>query len=160
MKFIKDIIFIKLSIIFIIFSLDRISKTYVLDLFNETQFNEIYLSEFLNFPKKFENIELNNKWIELIKIRDICNMSIEEKRANKEIGSSLEASLEIKINKLLFDISKNTDFAELCITSHAEISEFRGDSIEVKTIKAKGTKCPTCWKIRESKCLRPLCANV
>ena len=64
------------------------------------------------------------------------------------------------INKQLFDISKNTDFAELCITSHAEISEFRGDSIEVKTIKAKGTKCPTCWKIRESKCLRPLCANV
>ena len=48
MKFIKDIIFIKLSIIFVIFSLDRISKTYVLDLFNETQFNEIYLSEFLN----------------------------------------------------------------------------------------------------------------
>ena len=48
MKFIKDIIFIKLSIIFIIFLLDRISKTYVLHLFNETQFNEIYLSEFLN----------------------------------------------------------------------------------------------------------------
>ena len=48
MKFIKDIIFIKLSIIFVIFSLDRISKTYVIDLFNETQFNEIYLSEFLN----------------------------------------------------------------------------------------------------------------
>ena len=48
MKFIKYFIFIKLSIIFIIFSLDRISKTYVLDLFNETQFNEIYLSEFLN----------------------------------------------------------------------------------------------------------------
>ena len=48
MKFIKDIIFIKLSIIFIIFSLDRISKTYVINLFNETQFNEIYLLEFLN----------------------------------------------------------------------------------------------------------------
>ena len=48
MKFIKNIIFIKLSIIFIIFSLDRISNTYVINLFNETQFNEIYLSEFLN----------------------------------------------------------------------------------------------------------------
>ena len=48
MKFIKNIIFIKLSIIFIIFSLDRISKTYVINLFNETQFNEIYLLEFLN----------------------------------------------------------------------------------------------------------------
>ena len=32
------------------------------------------------------NLELNSKWIELIKIRDICNMSIEEKRASKEIG--------------------------------------------------------------------------
>ena len=48
MKFIKDIIFIKLSIIFVIFSLDRISKTYVINLFNETKFNEIYLTEFLN----------------------------------------------------------------------------------------------------------------
>ena len=48
MKFIKNIIFIKLSIIFIIFSLDRISKTYVINLFNETQLNEIYLLEFLN----------------------------------------------------------------------------------------------------------------
>ena len=48
MKFIKNIISIKLSIIFIIFSLDRISKTYVINLFNETQFNEIYLLEFLN----------------------------------------------------------------------------------------------------------------
>ena len=48
MKFIKNIIFIKLSIIFIIFSLDRISKTYVINLFNETQFNELYLLEFLN----------------------------------------------------------------------------------------------------------------
>ena len=30
-------------------------------------------------------------------------MSIEEKRANKEIGSSLEASLEIMMNKKLLD---------------------------------------------------------
>ena len=48
MKFIKNIIFIKLSIIFIIFSLDRISKTYVINLFNGAQLNEIYLLEFLN----------------------------------------------------------------------------------------------------------------
>jgi len=114
----------------------------------------IHLEKFLNFPKKFENVELNSKWTKLIKIRDICNMSIEEKRANKEIGSSLEASLEIKINKQLFNISKNTDFAELCITSHAEIFEYKGDSIEVKTIKAKGNKCPVCWKIIEGNCSR------
>ncbi len=48
MKFIKNIIFIKLLIVFIIFTLDRLSKTYVINLFNETQFNEIYLTKFIN----------------------------------------------------------------------------------------------------------------
>ena len=48
MKFLKNIIFIKLLFILIIFTLDRVSKTYILNIFNETQFNEIYLSEFIN----------------------------------------------------------------------------------------------------------------
>ena len=48
MKFIKSSIFLKISIIFLIFILDRISKTYVINLFNETQFEEIYLLNFLN----------------------------------------------------------------------------------------------------------------
>tara|TARA_A100000164_G_C21350723_1_gene515226 strand:+ start:63 stop:545 length:483 start_codon:yes stop_codon:yes gene_type:complete len=48
MKFIKSSILLKISIIFLIFILDRISKTYVINLFNETQFDEIYLLNFLN----------------------------------------------------------------------------------------------------------------
>ena len=48
MKFFKNIIFLKLSIILIIFTLDRVSKTYIINLFNETQFNEIYLLKFIN----------------------------------------------------------------------------------------------------------------
>ena len=48
MKFIKSPIFLKISIVLLIFILDRISKTYVINLFNETQFEEIYLLNFLN----------------------------------------------------------------------------------------------------------------
>ena len=48
MKFIKNIIFFKLAIIFIVFTLDRLSKIYVINLFNENQLNEIYLSKFIN----------------------------------------------------------------------------------------------------------------
>ena len=48
MKFIKSTIFLKIFIIFLIFTLDRISKEYVINLFNETQFEEIYLLNFLN----------------------------------------------------------------------------------------------------------------
>ena len=80
----------------------------------------IHLTKFLKFPKNFKNENLNQKWLELIKIRNICNISIEEKRASKEIGSSLEASLKIDLDKKLNDISKDVDFSELCITSSAE----------------------------------------
>ena len=48
MKFTKSTIFLKILIIFLIFILDRISKAYVINLFNETQFDEIYLLNFLN----------------------------------------------------------------------------------------------------------------
>ena len=55
----------------------------------------IHLEKFLKFPEKFKDEKLVVKWSELIKIRDVCNISIEEKRASKEIGSSLEAELNI-----------------------------------------------------------------
>ena len=48
MKFIKNTIFLKFLIISIIFTLDRVSKTYIINLFNETQFDEIYLLSFIN----------------------------------------------------------------------------------------------------------------
>ena len=48
MKLIKNNIFLKLFIISIIFTLDRVSKTYIINLFNETQFDEIYLLSFIN----------------------------------------------------------------------------------------------------------------
>ena len=56
----------------------------------------IHLEKFQNYPKKFKDEELDKKWSELIKIRNICNISIEEKRASKEIGSSLEAEINIQ----------------------------------------------------------------
>ena len=48
MKILKNIIFLKSLIILTVFVLDRISKNYILNLFYETQFQEIYLSEFIN----------------------------------------------------------------------------------------------------------------
>jgi isoleucyl-tRNA synthetase len=81
----------------------------------------IHLTKFLKFPKNFKNENLNQKWLDLIKIRNVCNISIEEKRASKEIGSSLEAKLKINLDKKLNEISKDVDFSELCITSSAEV---------------------------------------
>ena len=114
----------------------------------------IHLEKFMEFPKSFTNEKLNKKWSELKNIRDICNISIEAKRSSKEIGSSLEANLIIKLNKNLYDISNNIDFSELCITSSALVEQSNTDEVIVKTIKAEGNKCPVCWKINKKKCER------
>ncbi len=117
----------------------------------------IHLEKFLDFPNSFSNEKLSQKWLDLIKIRNICNISIEEKRANKEIGSSLEADLNIHLDKKLEDITKNIDFSELCITSKAEISFKEKLETIAKTTKARGTKCTLCWKIIENACDRTHC---
>ena len=114
----------------------------------------IHLEKFMKFPKSIENIKLSEKWIELKKIRDICNISIEAKRASKEIGSSLEANLKINLDEKLFSITESTDFSELCITSNAKIEKNASGEISVETTKAEGKKCSVCWKINKNGCER------
>ena len=114
----------------------------------------VHLSKFLNFPIRFKNKNLNQKWLELIKIRNVCNISIEEKRASKEIGSSLEAGLKINLDKKFNDIIKDVDFSELCITSSAEVSYLENSETKVQTTKAEGSKCPVCWKLSIDPCPR------
>mgnify|MGYP000991710979 FL=1 len=117
----------------------------------------IHLEKFPAIPSNWNNPDLNNKWTELIKIRDKCNSSIELKRASKEIGSSLEANLKILLNDKLIQLSKGTDFSELCITSGADVDKIKkddGEEIIVETNKAEGKKCSVCWKIMKDKCER------
>ncbi len=114
----------------------------------------IHLEPFLCYPEEFKNDQLNQKWLDLIKIRNVCNISIEEKRATKEIGSSLEAKLKINLNKKLSEITKNIDFSELCITSSSEVIYNENIETSAETTKAKGNKCPVCWKISEVACPR------
>ena len=121
-------------------------------LFNNQK--SIHLEQFPEFPDKFKNQKLSEKWIELIKIRNICNISIEEKRASKEIGSSLEADLKIQLSQKLKSFTETIDFSELCITSKAEVIYQEDIETTAITNKAKGTKCPVCWKINQGPCSR------
>lgn len=114
----------------------------------------IHLENFPKIPTYWNNKDLKNKWNELIKIREICNSSIEFKRAAKEIGSSLEANLIINLNEKMIKLVEGVDFSELCITSDAKIEKSKSEEITVKTIKAEGQKCPVCWKISKGECER------
>ena len=80
--------------------------------------------------------------------------AIEEKGASKEIGSSLEALINIQLNNSYKKIVGNIDLSELCITSKAEIIYNNNEDIVVNTKKALGEKCPVCWKISPEPCIR------
>jgi isoleucyl-tRNA synthetase len=119
-----------------------------------TNKKSIHLEKFISAPISFKNDNLNLKWDELINIRNACNLSIEEERNKKNIGSSLEADLKIYLNQNKKDLCKNIDFAELCITSSAEIVISGENIIKVETTKAEGKKCEVCWKISHLSCER------
>tara|TARA_B100000700_G_scaffold330807_1_gene459202 strand:+ start:1800 stop:4523 length:2724 start_codon:yes stop_codon:yes gene_type:complete len=118
--------------------------------------DSIHLKKFVNMPENWQNTKLNDKWEKLKNIRDIANISIESKRVEKVIGSSLEAVIKIKLKKNLYNIAKTFDFAELCITSGADVilDDNQSNEISVETLKAEGKKCNICWKISKDKCER------
>ena len=64
------------------------------------------------------------------------------------------------LDQKLKDTTKNIDFSELCITSKAMVTYNENTEVIVETIKAKGTKCPTCWKINDTACQRTTCPKL
>ena len=114
----------------------------------------IHEHTFVKVPKNWENKKLNEKWEQLFKIKQEVNIAIEEKRASKEIGSSLEAEIKLTVDKRNFELLKNLDLAEYFITSKAEKLLSEKNKMKIGVDKAKGTKCPRCWKIIEKNCER------
>ncbi len=110
---------------------------------------------FPKIPEKWEHKILNDKWNQLFKIKQEANIAIEEKRSNKEIGSSLEAELKIITNEKNFKLLEDIDLAEYFITSKAEkVKGKNKEELNIEVTKAKGIKCPRCWKILDNKCER------
>ncbi len=116
----------------------------------------VHLEKFIKIPNHWGNVKLDKKWFDLRKIRDNCNISIEEKRSEKIIGSSLEARIDLKLKNDLYKKYKDTDFEELLITSEVNVTNDQTIDNDVESIasKAEGKKCPVCWKIRKDKCER------
>ena len=126
------------------------------EIFNLVNKNEesIHETEFPKIPSSWTNKELERKWKELYQIKQEVNIAIEEKRAKKEIGSSLEADILIYVNEKKFNLLEKLDLEEYFITSKATKIKDTKDELKIIVKKANGNKCPRCWKISENKCLR------
>ena len=136
----------------------------VFQIINHGNNSSIHLQDFPKIPNSWKNEQLYKKWESFRVIRKVVNAGIEEKRAKKEIGSSLEADVVIYLNEDYLKIVNDFDLSENFITSKAEAKKmlnndslFKLDEVEnIKVLvkKADGKKCPRCWKIFIDKCKR------
>ena len=139
----------------------------IFQILNKENKSSIHLENFPSIPSKWENKKLFEKWEKLKIVRNVANAAIEIKRSNKDIGSSLEAEVEIYLGKEYLNLTKDVDLAEYFIISKAEAKPIiednklfkleEVDEVKVLVKKAKGKKCSKCWKILEISCDRKSC---
>jgi len=139
----------------------------IFQILNKEKKSSIHLESFPDIPVSWKNEKLFEKWDKLKTIRNVTNAAIEVKRASKEIGSSLEADVQVYLGDEYLKFSKDVDLTEYFITSKAMVNPLTDDdrlfkldgmdNIKVLVKKAKGEKCSRCWKILESPCKRNKC---
>ncbi len=100
------------------------------------------------FPEVKDYSVNEEEWDALFELRTKVFKALEEARAEKVIGKSLEAKLVLVLPKDLKSNveSKITKLAQWLTVSQCEVSE--GD-LSVKVVKAAGTTCPRCWNVVE-----------
>ena len=136
----------------------------IFQIINQDHNSSIHLQKFPKIPINWKNEKLFQKWEKFKIIKKVVNAAIEIKRANKEIGSSLEADVKIYLKEDYLKIIKDFDLAESFITSKAEAKKMINDSnlfkldevedVKVLVKKAEGKKCSRCWKIFPGSCVR------
>jgi len=110
-----------------------------------------------SYPKlndKWDNKELEDKWKEIIKIKDIVSKELEIARANKIIGNSLDAKVTIYAENEEYTFLKNNEklIKEVLIVSGMNIQEDKRKQeikLGVKVEHADGEKCERCWMYDE-----------
>jgi isoleucyl-tRNA synthetase len=121
--------------------------------------SSVHLMQFAQTQDAWKNPELDKKWNVIRSVRRAVTGALEIERANKTIGSSLEAAptIFIQMEQWAIDAVKAQDLAELCITSAATLQvgegpaeAFRMDDLKNVAVvfhKAEGAKCARSWKI-------------
>jgi isoleucyl-tRNA synthetase len=121
--------------------------------------SSIHLEDFESINNKFKNEAINKKWKIIKDVRKVITGALELKRAEKIIGSSLEASIIIYASSDIISCLKNINLSEIAITSSAKLIESQNhnegfsineiEEVSVLVNKAVGHKCNRCWKITE-----------
>ncbi len=115
----------------------------------------VHLETFPEIPAAWRDDALAARWKIIRNIRAVVTEAMEIERAEKKIGSSLEAAPIVYVaDAELCRALESIDFAEVCITSDITIKNESGPpdaygvpELSVKIRRADGRKCARSWKI-------------
>ncbi|MDR1731848.1 MAG: isoleucine--tRNA ligase [Synergistaceae bacterium] len=135
----------------------------------------VFLSDFPKPNKTLIDESLDTLWDRVLSLRGAISRLLEELRAAKTIGTSLEARVQVRRTEALAEVEKAftlDEMADIAIVSKFEWTDapdlektFRDEetSYELAAAFTSGSRCPRCWKYTETPVndgLCPRCAKV
>ncbi len=117
----------------------------------------VHLRTFPDTPEAWQDAALGEKWAQIREVRRVVTGALEVERAEKRIGSSLQAHPRVYLPAATLALLNGIDMAEICITSGIDFEAapppagaFAVEGIaDVGVVAglAEGEKCARCWKV-------------
>ena len=111
----------------------------------------------MEIPKDWSNPALAKKWDLIRDVRKVVTGALEIERAEKRIGSSLQAKPTVYLRADAIEALDGLEAADIFITSGVNLTDevapskaFSIDDVEGVAViqgSAEGDKCERCWKI-------------
>jgi isoleucyl-tRNA synthetase len=116
-----------------------------------------HLQLYLDLPGSWRDEALGAKWMTLRELRRVVTGALELERAQKRIGSGLQAMVEIFAAPEFAAALAGVNLPEICITSGAVLHQAVSPAdcftlpdvpgVGVRVSAAPGEKCQRCWKV-------------
>ena len=117
----------------------------------------VHLRTYPDVPEAWRDDVLAEKWDRIRRLRRVVTGALEIERAEKRIGSSLQAAPTVYADPETIAAMEGVDLAELSITSAATLFEgkFPENAFTIPEVEgigvvpglAEGEKCARCWQV-------------
>ncbi len=109
----------------------------------------VFLAGFPVADEQYKSEEVLSRWNEILKIRELVLLKLEEAKTNGVISKPIEAKVTIHLPAELIGLfpTEETELASYFIVSQVELVEGATDCL---VEKAEGEKCERCWLIMKS----------
>jgi isoleucyl-tRNA synthetase len=121
--------------------------------------SSVHLRRFPDVPAAWRDDKLAAQWETIRNVRRVVTGALEIARAEKRIGSSLQANPVVHIDPKYRGALAGVDFAEIAITSGLTLADGTApagaftmpevEGVAVTVELAAGAKCERCWKVLE-----------